>query len=60
MIRDDLCHESVDRQGYAQPCDKPAVAHARDREIGSIYPVCVYHVRKETAVPLSEMDKTRS
>lgn len=48
-----VCAEAVERAGQCVPCDKPAVAYAKDiNETGEAYPVCAYHTRKDTALPL--------
>jgi len=47
-VSDDLreCHEEVaDRDGYAEPCEKPAVGWRIDPEENHPYPVCVTHHR---------------
>lgn len=48
-----LCCEEVSRGGWAQPCDKTAVAVRRHPEHGD-YAVCAYHARFDM-VPLAEL-----
>lgn len=45
------CDEAVFRDGFREPCGEVAVARAHGED-GGTYPVCVYHTRKTTAVPL--------
>lgn len=47
----DTCDAEVSRGGEAQPCDKPAVAIADHPE--GPYPVCAYHTRAGSTVPLA-------
>lgn len=51
------CHEEVVRKGIAQPCDRTAVALARDPMTGDTYPVCAFHTRGDI-VPLTELLET--
>ena len=56
----DQCCAEVSRKGESQPCDKPAyavtVGAADDYDDpGRWWPVCIYHARGRTLVPLSEL-----
>lgn len=51
----DRCAAEVSRQRCAEPCDKVAVAAVRDSEDGRGWPVCAYHARGRTLIPLAEL-----
>ena len=59
----DKCCAEVTRKGESQPCDRTAVAAARNTEDDTEdayvqwWPVCAYHTRGHHMVPLAELLK---
>lgn len=51
----DKCTVEVGRDRCVEPCDKPAVAVAHEREGDTYWPVCKKHARNYTLVPLPEV-----
>ncbi|BCP36426.1 hypothetical protein MINTMi198_17960 [Mycobacterium intracellulare M.i.198] len=51
------CCAEVSRKGECQPCDKTAVGAAEGDDDGEVrwWPVCAYHSRGRSMVPLADL-----